>query len=58
MTDYPMPEGAELVTARLIAGRYRIIRLASGRIALLRKDGLVKIAHTIINNMLKERYNV
>jgi len=58
MTDYPMPEGAELVTDRLIAGRYKVIRLASGRIALLRKDGLVRIAHNILNNKLKERYDV
>ena len=58
MTDYPLPKGAELVTDRLIAGRYKVIRLASGRIALLRKDGLVKIAHTILNNILKERHNV
>ena len=44
MTDYPLPEGAELVSDRLIAGRYRIIHFpASGRYALLQKDGLIRI---------------
>ena len=59
MTDYPLPEGTELVSDRIIAGRYKIIRYTrSGKYALRDKTGLVRIAHTILNNKLKERYNV
>ena len=59
MTDYPLPDGAELVSDRLIAGRYRIIHFpVSGRYALLQKDGMIRIIPHIINNIIMERNNV
>ena len=59
MTDYPLPKGAELVSDRLIAGRYRVIHFpASGRYALLQKDGMIRIIPPIINNIIMEKYDV
>ena len=59
MTDYPLPKGAELVSDRLIAGRYRVIHFpASGRYALLQKDGMIRIIPHIINNIIMEKYDV